>query len=474
MEQFRSRRKRGVLLTSAGLIRLKSAIQILEITQNNGNRFTLEELSSRMDISAKTLSRLWSLNATVDQRTLRLCFNTFGLELSTGDYTIASEVNEDRTRENWLQTLEDKQKSKSPLSSIAKSYVAKKQPCKVKCCDSYPDGPVSLGSPLYIERPPLEKVVYHEITQNGCAIQIQSPRQMGKSSLVLRMLAYAQQQNYQTVTINCYQIEQNCLANLNELLYFLCWQVATQLGLAPNLNRQWDKQIDSKLNCSFYFQKYLLKHSQTPVVIVLNEVDRFFEYPDIAEDFLGLLRSWCEEARQNQNWQKLRLVMVYSTENYITFDINRSPFNIGLPVRLPEFTQEQVEELARRHGLDWSTGKESAALMSLVGGHPALIRIALYHICCETINLQDLIKEAIANGGIYRDHLWKHWIKLQKKPNLARAYADIAINKENIVLDPVAVSQLESLGLIKFEGERIVPRCQLYQAYFQQHTKSSR
>jgi hypothetical protein len=65
--------------------------------------------------------------------------------------------------------------------------------------------------------------------------------------------------------------------------------------------------------------------------------------------------------------QKLRLVVVYSTEEYVDLDINRSPFNIGLPLHLPEFTQPQVQDLAQRHGLNWSSGKEVTALMELVG-----------------------------------------------------------------------------------------------------------
>jgi hypothetical protein len=246
----------------------------------------------------------------------------------------------------------------------------------------------------------------------------------------------------------------------------LCWRVATQLGIDPKLDEKWDQEVGCKLSCSFYFQNYLLKHSPTPVVLVLNEVDRFFEYPHLAGEFFALLRSWCEEARENDNWHKLRLVVVYSTENYLTLDINRSPFNIGLPIRLPEFTQQQVENLAHKYGLDWISKKESAQLISLVGGHPALIQLSLYYLCYQEITLQELIHEAIANGGIYRYHLWRDWVKLQQNPTLAQTYALIVRANQNVYIDPVEVYKLDSLGLIRFEGDRILPRCQLYHAYF--------
>lgn len=463
LEQAKIRRRRGAVLTPTGLKRLQTAILAVEMGEKGGEPLTLQELGLRMNVSTKTLNRLWSLNTGVDQKTLRLCFSAFNLELCTEDYTILDEPNETETsgaRSLWLDTPEVSSSESLSVDSFVNSGRD-----KLKHFWSYPDGPVPLDSPLYVKRPPIEELVYQEVTQPGCVIRIRAPKQMGKTSLVLRLCAFAQKQGYHTVHLNCYQIDFDCLTDLNKLLRNLCWRIATELGIDPNLNDIWDEEIGCKLNCSFYLH-YLLKQIESPVVLVLNEVDRFFENPHISQEFFALLRSWCEEGRQNPTWHKLRLVVVYSTEDYATLDINRSPFNIGLPIGLPEFTQQQVEELAGRHGLDWSTGKESAQLMSLVGGHPALIRIALYYLCSGVITLKDLVQEALANGGIYRYHLWRHWAKLQEKPSLAKTYTDVVTAKQGISLDPIEAYKLESLGLIRFEGSRILPRCELYRAYF--------
>lgn len=464
MKQAKTRRKRGVLLTSVGLKRLQAAIRAVEIIQNNGDRFTLEELSARVKVCTKTLSRLWSLNATVDQRTLKLCFNTFDLELSTEDYTIEKESDFDEVADTFLPSVPRKPTNSPP--SITKSYLAREQHQNLDYCCLYPDGPVSLDSPLYIERPPLERLAYQEITQPGCMIRIRAPRGMGKSSLLLRLLAFAQQQDYYTIKLDCDQIDASCLSNLNQFFRCFCWRVATELGIDPQLDTYWDEEIGSKLSCSFYFKNYLLRQINRPIVLVLERVGRFFAYPQIAQEFFPLLRSWHEEARQDANWQKLRLVVAYSTEVYVSLDINRSPFNIGLPLRLSEFTQQQVEELANRHGLKWNFGKEARQLMMLVGGHPALIRIGLYHLTCQGMTLKELIEEALANGGIYRSHLWQHWEKLLENPNLIRVYAKLVRANQSIYFDPLEVSQLDSLGLIRFEGDRILPRCELYRTYF--------
>lgn len=464
MKQSKSTRRRGLILTITGLKRLQAAILTMEKVQNNGNRFTLEDLGDRMNVSTKTLNRLWSLNTGVDQKTLKLCFSAFNLELHREDYAILSELNNTESSQTSSVGLHIESKLLSPSLSLD-SFVTQHhhQPDNLW---SYPDGLVPLDSPFYVERPPIEELVYREVIQPGCVIRIRAPREMGKSSLVLRLLAFAQMQGYRPVNLNCNQIDSSCLTDLNKLLRSLCWQIATELGIDPKLDDKWDQEIGCKLSCSVYLQSYLLKQSKSPVVLVLNEVDRFFEYPQIAQEFFGLLRFWYEEARQDTNLHKLRLVVVYSTEVYVPLDINRSPFNIGLPIRLPEFTDYQVENLAQRHGLDWTSSNEVAQLMSLVGGHPALIRIALYYLCCQRITLEELIQEAIANGGIYRYHLWRHWTILQENSSLLKAYVEVVAAKQSISLNAIDAHQLESLGLITYEGDRILPRCELYRAYF--------
>lgn len=454
LQQHKTKRRRGVVLTPLGLQRLQEAILSWEILNNKGDRLTLEQLSRQINISTKTLSRLWSLSSSVDHKTLKLCFAAFNLEVYEEDYTVLTEDNE-------IELSIHSESSSIQAKNLSRLFT---EAVDHRC--SYPDGAVPLDSPFYINRPPVEELVYREVTQPGCVIRIRAPRQMGKSSLVLRLLNFANVQEYYTVSLKCNQIDDQCLTSLNKLLRCICWQIATQLNIDPSLDDHWDEEIGCKLSCSFYLQHYILKQCQSPIVLMLSDVDRFFDYPHIAHDFFALLRSWCEEARQNPNWHKLRLVVAYSTEQYACLDINHSPFNIGLPISLQEFTQQQVEDLARRYGIRWIPGKESARLMSLVGGHPALIQLALYYLSCGAMTLAELIEEAIANGGIYRHHLQQHWLKLQANPGLVRLYAELVTNKQGVALDPMDIYKLESMGLIGFEGDRVLPRCQLYRSYF--------
>jgi transcriptional regulator with XRE-family HTH domain len=444
LKENTTKRRRGALLSPKGLQRLQEAISSWEIIENQGQRLTLEDLSEHTKLSAKTLSRLWSASKGVDQKTLKLCFNTFNLELHEEDYIFLMEDFETKISDSNSICL----RTESPVWR------------------SYPDGPVPLDSYLYIERQPIEELMYREVTQPGCVMRIFAPGQMGKTSLILRLLSFADTKGYRTINLSFSQIDAYCLTDLNKFLRSFCSQIAIKLGIAPNISEHWDEDVGYKLTCSLYFQYYILKESDKPLVLVLSEVERFFEYPHITQEFFALLRCWYEESRQNNLWKNLRLVVAYSTEQYFCLDINNSLFNIGLPIRLQEFTQQQVEELARRYGLSWTAGKESAQLISLLGGHPALIQLALYYLHSGATTLLDLIKEAIANGGIYRYHLQQYWVKLLANPGLIRTYTELVTTKESLVIDPIHAYKLESLGLITFDGDRVLPRCQLYRTYF--------
>ncbi|MEQ8464544.1 AAA-like domain-containing protein [Coleofasciculus sp. E1-EBD-02] len=368
------KRRRGVILTPVGLKRLQAGIQAVEIAENNGNRLTLEELGDRINLSTKTLSRLWSLNTAVDQRTLKLCFAAFDLQLHPEDYTTCSEPDAKHRGEGWEEAFTQNPELKNPLTPQL----------------PYPDGPVSLNSPLYIERPPLETLAYQTLVQPGCAIRICAPKQMGKSSLMLRLLDFAQTQHYSIVYLDCKQICPSWLSDINRFLWGFCSHVAKQLGVNPDLESYWHECLGCKLSCSFYFKDYLLQVIDSPVVLVLNELDRLFNYPTLSQEFFSLLRSWYEEARGDEIWQKLRLVLVYSTQKDVPGDSKHASFNFGLPIYLPEFTPLQVQDLAKRHGLNWSSGKEVTALMKFFGGHPYLIRMALYHISTRRLSVDQL------------------------------------------------------------------------------------
>jgi AAA-like domain len=331
----------------------------------------------------------------------------------------------------------------------------------------YPSSPVPLNSPLYINRPPIEELAYKEITKPGCVIRIKAPSKMGKSSLLNRIMAFATTQSYKVVSIDFQEADESVFSSLDRFLRWFCFNVSRKLQLAPRLDDYWDEDIGSKVSCKIYFEGYLLESLDSPLVLALNEVNRVFEHPKIAQDFLPMLRFWHELAQQAETWQRLRLVLVHSTEIYIQLKLTQSPFNVGLSLRLPEFTSLQVHDLAERYGLDW-TEDEAEQLMAMVGGHPYLVSLAFYHLTREEITLQELLQTAATQAGIYSHHLRGHWAILREDRELAYSLQRAIAADARVELDAIAAYKLESMGLVQLQGNLARVSCELYRIYFRQ------
>lgn len=333
---------------------------------------------------------------------------------------------------------------------------------------SFPNGPIAVGSPFYIERPPIESQVYTELCKPGALVRIKAPKEMGKTSLILRTLESFKQQGYLTVYLNLEQLDQAICNDLNRFLRSLCASITRQLNLEPRLDDYWDEDMGSKVSCSLYLRQHLLERIESPLIIAIDELNQIFEYPQVAKDVLPLLRSWYEEAKRVPAWRNLRLIIAHSTEVYVPLQLNQSPFNVGLATQLAGFTEAQVQQLAQRYSLDWERDTSAQTLMAIAGNHPALIHTAIYHLAHQKQTLSELLATALAPTGIYHHHLQRHWVTLQQQPNLARAFYHLLHTREPVYLEPDIAHQLNSMGLIDHTDNRATTiRCELYRQYFQ-------
>lgn len=335
-----------------------------------------------------------------------------------------------------------------------------------------PEGQVPLESTLYVERPPIEARCYGAIVKPGSLIRIKAPRQMGKSSLMLRILNHRIEQGYQTASLNFQLVDRDSLSSLDQFLQWFCTSITNELNLEDKLANFWEGTYSPKNKCTNYFQRYLLPELKSPVVLCLDEVDQVFEHPPIATDFFGMLRAWHEDAKIKPIWKNLRLVIVHSKEVYIPLNINQSPFNVGVPIELPLLTQTQVEDLVRRHGLNW-TAADVERLMGMVGGHPFLVRAALYQIARGEISLEHLLQGAPTEGGLYGEHLRRHLLTLEEDEKLLTAMKQVIAVNQPVSISTSEAFKLTSLGLVQFQGSDVVPTCNLYRQYFRERLRVS-
>ncbi|MEH2151947.1 AAA-like domain-containing protein [Nostoc sp.] len=325
-----------------------------------------------------------------------------------------------------------------------------------------------LKTNIYVRRPEIEKICYETILQPGSLIRIKAPAFMGKTSFITQVITQLPKQDYRDVILSFELADRNThFTQLNKFLRWFSSNISRELGLPNELDEYWDEEgMGAKVSCTTYFEKYLLVAADTPLVLCLDNVDLLFPYPEIYEDFFGLLRSWYEKARSRQIWKKLRLVLIHSTDVYIRLNINQSPFNVGLPLELSEFTREQVQDFAQQHQLNLDT-TVIGSLIKLVGGHPYLLEIAFSH--CKTypdISLEQILTEGTTEAGIYAHHLREHWLNLQQHSELATAFKKVVNSTSPVLLEPILAYQLQSMGLVKFSGNLVEIRCHLYRQYF--------
>jgi serine/threonine protein kinase len=326
-----------------------------------------------------------------------------------------------------------------------------------------PGGIVSSKSAYYVARPSIEDACLREVKKPGALIRIKGPRQMGKTSLMTRVLEHAAEAGARRVAINLQMADSAILGNPSRFLRWLCAVVSRRLRIPPGrIDDAWDDIFGPKDNCTNYFEEHLLSEGDA-MVLGLDNVDRVFDSPGTAEEFLSLLRAWHEMGKSQEPWPKLRLVLAYSTEMYLPMNINRSPFNVGLPVALSEWDAGMVRELAERHGLTERL-PDVEELMSLLGGHPHLIRIALYHLAFG-MSLGDVLATAATDQGLFADHLRHLLWQLESRPELREAAARVMAAKEPVRLSTELSFKLASLGVVALHGNEVRPSLELYRRY---------
>lgn len=331
-----------------------------------------------------------------------------------------------------------------------------------------PEGQLPIGSLYYVERPPIETDCYEAIVKPGALIRIKAPRQMGKSSLLGQVLHHAAEQGCKSVAINLQFTDTEFLETLDLFLQWFCASITYELGLPDRLEDYWKGVLGSKNKCTNYLQRYLLSEISNPIALGLDGVDEISKHPEVAAGFFGLLRAWHEKAKNEPIWQKLRLVIVHSNEVYIPLDINQSPFNVGLPVELPELTRSQVQDLVNRHGLRW-TDNQMSQLARMVDGHPYLVRVALYELARDRMSFEQLMQVAPTEAGPYADHLRHRLWTIEKDEALLAALKRVVTAEAPVTLGTNEAFKLRGLGLVRLQGSDVTSLCDLYRLYFRNH-----
>ena len=342
-----------------------------------------------------------------------------------------------------------------------------------------PTGAMPLDSPYYIPRPSdrLGLATLQNQSGIGVTISITGARQVGKTSLLVRLMAAAKAQGKEVVSLDFQGWEKDALQQAERFYRRFCAQLSARLDLSDRVEACWNRYggAGTSFCCSRYVQDYLLaevmKRGATGLVIALDEVETLIDAP-FRSEFFGLLRSWHNARAAEPDMKALDLILVSSTEPYeLIEDLNQSPFNVGTELKLEDFTLAETEQLNAAYQQPLQTD-ELAELYQRVGGHPYLTAQVLAQVASHQVSRMQLWKTAHQETGVFGSHLVYHRMRLEKRSQLLAGMQSIAQGKARQVSKDVAI-RLEMAGLVKSSPKGYVPRCGIYELYFRDLSANS-
>ncbi|MBG1244872.1 AAA-like domain-containing protein, partial [Nostoc sp. NZL] len=232
-------------------------------------------------------------------------------------------------------------------------------------------GTVQAGGGIYIPRQADEELL--GLCRSATFAYVLTPRQMGKSSLMVRTAQTLTEEGISSVIVDLQELGANVtveqwyfgfLVKLEDQLMFdtdvvSWWQEHEHLGVSQRLTQ--------------FFERVLLAEVEGQVVIFVDEIDSTLSL-DFTDDFFIAIRYLYVARATNPEFGRLSFVLMgVATPGDLISDAKRTPFNIGQRVDLTDFTFDEALPLAEGLGLPSNEANQILRqVLKWTAGHPYL------------------------------------------------------------------------------------------------------
>lgn len=253
--------------------------------------------------------------------------------------------------------------------------------------------PLSLTSRFYINRPEIELKIYKYLTQPHSLLHLVSERKSGNTSSLERILAQLKvSQKYRTVYLNLSVLfEDKKLDNFDFLAQTFAVAVGERLGLPNKLTELWDSDIAATINLQSYCENCWSEAIATTLIICLDRADKIFT-TKAGIHFFSYVRYLYELGKNDPFWSRVRFVLIYSQDSP-KIPTEKSPFNVGKKMALPDFQIPEVIQLASKYHLDYKQ-TEANQIIEVLGGKPYFLRYAFRDIVLHKLSLTDFLNSS--------------------------------------------------------------------------------
>jgi AAA-like domain/PEGA domain len=233
-------------------------------------------------------------------------------------------------------------------------------------------GTLRRDAPSYVERDADRQLFLALQREEICYVL--TPRQMGKSSLMVRTAARLREANVSVAVLDLTALGQNLIED--QWYTGLIDRVGQQLRLETEVENAWRRweHIGSLQRWMRTLCEVVLPNCSGRVVIFIDEIDAVRSLPFSTDEFFAGIRELYNRRSEESDLHRLTFsLMGVATPSDLIRDVRTTPFNVGRRIELTDFSEEEAAPLARGLGHDEGGRQELLKrVLYWTGGHPYL------------------------------------------------------------------------------------------------------